>query len=80
MDLELDSHKKVVGTKETLKAIEKNKASKVFLAVDIDDELSRQIHEVLQKTNIPVEYIESKMKLGRVCGVEVATASAALLK
>jgi len=80
VDIDFKNYKKVVGTKETLKAIKKNQVSKVFLAADIDEELYKQIHEVLQKTSIPVEYIDSKLKLGRVCGVDVATASAALLK
>ena len=80
MSNDIGRNKKVVGTKETLKAIKKNQAYKVFLAADIDEELFEKIDKVIKKSNIPVEYIDSKLKLGRVCGVDVATASAALLK
>ena len=77
---DFNNNKKVVGTKETLKAIKKNQACKVFLAADIDEDLFKKIDDIVQQSNIPVEYIDSKLKLGRVCGVDVATASAALLK
>ncbi len=77
---DLKTKSKVVGTKETLKAIENNIVIKVYLANDIDRYLKNSIINVLNDNNIPIEYVESKFKLGRACGIDVAAASAAILK
>ncbi len=70
----------VVGTKQTLKAIKERRVSKVFLADDIDRHIKEEILYVVKDNNIPFEMVESKMKLGRECGIDVSAASAALLK
>ncbi|MGM0438273.1 MAG: ribosomal L7Ae/L30e/S12e/Gadd45 family protein [Bacillota bacterium] len=77
---DLTQEKKVVGSKETLQAIRNGKADCVFIAKDSDKELKNKILSEAKNSNINIEEIESKMKLGRVCGIEVAAASAALLK
>ncbi|MGM0601919.1 MAG: ribosomal L7Ae/L30e/S12e/Gadd45 family protein [Bacillota bacterium] len=70
----------IVGTKQTLKAIKEKRVSKVFLADDIDQHIKEEILYAVKDNNIPFEMVESKMKLGRECGIDVSAASAALLK
>ncbi len=77
---DLNTDNKVVGTKETIKAIKDNRATHVFVAMDVDQEIKDQILEVIERKDITIEYIDCKLKLGRACGIDVATASAALLK
>ena len=76
----LSQKKKVVGSKETLQAIKNKSAHCVFVARDSDLEIKNKIITEAKKSNINIKEIESKMQLGRVCGIEVAAASAALLK
>ncbi|PTW00472.1 large subunit ribosomal protein L7A [Halanaerobium saccharolyticum] len=70
----------LVGSKQTLKAIAGNQVKKIFLAKDIDQPLKKEILEAVNNNNIPFEIVESKNELGRICGIDVSAASAALLK
>jgi large subunit ribosomal protein L7A len=70
----------LVGSKQTLKAIKNDEVKKIYLAKDIDQSLKEQILEAVNDNKIPFEIVESKTELGRVCGIDVSAASAALLK
>lgn len=72
--------KKVVGTKQTLKSINSGLAAKVYVAVDIDEKIKKEILQASREKNVSVETVESKLTLGRACGIEVSAACAALLK
>ncbi|AZO96552.1 50S ribosomal protein L7ae-like protein [Iocasia frigidifontis] len=71
---------KVVGTKQTLHVINNGKAAKIFIAEDIDKHIKTKLIEASRKNNLSVEKVESKLKLGRACGIDVSAACAALLK
>ena len=70
----------VVGSRQTLKAIANNQVKKIYLANDIDQPLKSELLEAVDNNNIPFEIVESKNELGRICGIDVSAASAALLK
>ncbi len=74
------SKKKVVGTKQTLQVINNNKVAVVFLAKDADQHIKNMITQASRKNNVSIEMVESKLKLGRACGIDVSAACAALLK
>lgn len=74
------SNKVVVGTRETIKAVEEKNVIRIFLAKDCDGHLKDKIMEVARAYNIPLKIINSKLALGRVCGIDVAAATAAILK
>ena len=78
--IDLGKQKKVVGSQETLQAIKSKKTHCVYIAKDTDENLKNEIINEAKNSNINIKEIESKMQLGRVCGIEVAAASAALLK
>ena len=77
---ELEKKAKVVGTKETLQAIDSGNAVHVFIAEDSDNKIKNKIINAAKSSNIDLRIVDSKMKLGRACGIDVAAASAALLK
>jgi large subunit ribosomal protein L7A len=77
---EIRTDELLVGSKQTLKAIAENQVKKIFLAKDIDQPLKNKILEAVNNNNIPFEIVESKNELGRICGIDVSAASAALLK
>ena len=74
------SDRRVVGTKEVLRAIKDGRAARVFLCKDADDFIYRQVQAACEGQHIPVTPVESMEKLGKLCLVGVKTASAALLK
>lgn len=80
MTLNLDCDNIVVGRKETLQLIRTKKVQKVFVAQDIDKDIKDKLVNAAKNYNIELILVDSKMKLGRECGIDVAASSAALLK
>ena len=62
---------KVIGTKQTLKAVKEGKATVVVLAEDTEDSIKEKIVTACQ---------ESKIALGQDSGIERGAAVIALLK
>lgn len=75
-----ESKRKVVGKKQTINAIKEGKAAAVFLAEDTDDHIKQEIIQISEENNIPIISVDSKLKLGRACGIDVPAACATLLK
>lgn len=82
MELDCLKHaeKFVTGTKQTVKAVEAGMAAKVILARDADEKLTRPVLSMCEGKNIPVQYAETMVELGKACGIKVGAAMAAILK
>jgi large subunit ribosomal protein L7A len=72
--------KKVVGLKQTLKVIRNDMAVRVYLAEDVDQYIKDLIIEACEDNEVEIEIVESKLALGRTCGINVSAACAAILK
>lgn len=72
--------KKTVGLKQTQRALEKGQVRRVYIASDAEAHVIRPILEMC--TTHHVEHIEvpTMKELGKVCGIEVGTAVAAILE
>lgn len=70
---------RTVGTKQTIKFINKGHVKEVFVAADADKEVIKPIIEICQKKSIPFHMIATKKELGKACGIEVGCASAAIV-
>lgn len=77
---ELRGAKRVVGFRETQRALERGKAKKVFVALDVDEHLRESIAALAQEKNVPLEYVPSAQELGRICGIDVRSSCAAIIK
>lgn len=77
---ELKQGPKVVGVKQTKRAISDGKAVRVFLAEDADPRVTEPIAGLCQEKNIPVERVAQMKELGSACGIAVGSAAAALLQ
>lgn len=75
----LKTSKKVVGTKQTIKALEKNIAEVVYVANDADERIIRQILDLAEDQSIPVVSVDTMIQLGKECNIEVRTATAAII-
>jgi len=71
---------KTIGTKQTLKAIAKGTAKMVFVALDAEEKVVREVLRECQEKAIPVVRAESMAVLGKACGIEVGAASAAIVE
>ena len=71
--------KKVVGLKQTAKAVEKRTAAMVFVAQDADERVVRTIIEECAATGIPCHRRLGMDELGKLAGIQVGAAAVAIL-
>ncbi|QUI21472.1 ribosomal L7Ae/L30e/S12e/Gadd45 family protein [Vallitalea pronyensis] len=71
---------KVIGTKQTLRALEREQASVLYVAKDAQSKVTVRALDLAKSQNLPIVYVETMEELGSVCDVEVKTATAALIK
>lgn len=76
----MQAEKKVIGTKQTVKMIEKGLALELFLAQDADPRLITRVKSLSRKMGVQITYVDSMKRLGKACGIEVGTAMAASIK
>lgn len=77
---ELKQGAKVVGVKQTRRAIDDGRAARVFLAQDADPALTAPVETLCAEKGIPVERVAQMKELGSACGIAVGSAVAALLR
>ena len=70
---------KVVGVKQTRRAIDDGRAARVFLALDADPALTAPVEALCTEKGVPVEKGAQMNELGAACGIAVGSAVAALL-
>lgn len=75
----MEPEKRVVGVKQSRKAIREGRARRVFLAGDADPALTRPIAAECAAAGIPVETGRTMAQLGRACGIAVGASVAAEL-
>ena len=77
---ELASRDKVVGVKQSRKAIRGGRAVQVFLACDADPAVTEPIRTDCGEHGVPVREGCTMAQLGAACGIAVGAAVAVLLK
>lgn len=73
-------NRKVVGTKQVLRAIGAGTVSRVYVGSDADTYIYQQVVRRAEEAGIPCVRVPSMKELGMVCGVSVPAAAAGLLK
>ena len=71
---------RVVGAKQTKRAVTDGRAAVVFLAGDADPRVTDPIRTLCEQQGVPVEQGSSMKELGLACGIAVGAAVAAALK
>ena len=75
----LSAKKFVVGTKQLKKAVRAGRARYVFLAENADPAVTQPLEELCAANHIQFTWVPSMAELGRVCGIEVGAAAAAVV-
>ena len=71
---------KVVGLKQTMKAVQRGQAEMVFLAKDAEPHVLRELQKLCEELAVPIEWVASMRELGKAAGIQVSSASVALLR
>ncbi|KKM12678.1 50S ribosomal protein L7Ae/L30e/S12e/Gadd45 [Clostridiales bacterium PH28_bin88] len=74
-----NARKKTIGTKQTTKAVQKGTARMVFVAKDAETRVIDPLIKLCTEKAVEVVTVPSMTELGRACGIEVGSASAAIL-
>ena len=77
---ELQTAKKVVGVKQSKKAIRDGGALRVILAKDAEARVIRPIHALCEEIGVPVEEAETMAELGKAAQIDIGAAVVTLLK
>ena len=76
---QLENSAKVVGAKQTKRALRDGKAARVYLAKDADPMLTEPVEALSMEHQVEVEWISTMKDLGNACGIAVGAAVAAML-
>ena len=76
----LNNIKKVIGIKQSIRAIEKGIAEKAYLASDADTRLITPFRQLCAEKNIPLQIVETMKELGESCGIDVGAAAVTQIK
>ncbi len=71
---------RVVGTKQTLKALQENIVSHLFIAEDAEPIINEDAIILAKSQGVPVMFYRTMEDLGKACQIQVGTATAALIK
>ena len=70
---------KVVGVRQTTKALQKKNASTVFIAADAEESITNPIKAECEQQNVLCIVVESMQVLGKASGIHAGASVAAIL-
>jgi len=73
------SHKRIVGFKQTVKAIKNGTAKKVYIAEDADGFIKESVLDACSDKSLQIIYINSMKELGDACGIDIGASAAAVV-
>ena len=79
MITELASQDKVIGVKQSRKAVREGRAGRVYLACDADPAITAPVAESCEAAGIPVETGYTMAQLGQACRISVGASVVAVL-
>lgn len=60
------ARRKAVGTKQTIKALERGEAKTVYLAKDADEKITRSVLELCEASGVEIVYVDTMAQLGDI--------------
>lgn len=76
---QLETEHKVVGVKQSRKAVQRGVAQLVFLALDADPQVTEPVLALCEASHVPVETVSHMKDLGAACGIALDCAVAAVV-
>lgn len=72
--------RRIVGAKQTLKAIKSGIAEKVYIADDADVRVTVPIIEACKDNSVEIVRVETMKELGQLCSIDVGASAACVTK
>ena len=67
---------KVVGVKQTLKALKNNQGKVLYVAKDADNSITEPILKLAKINSLQIVFVDTMKELGNLCDIDVASATA----
>lgn len=77
---DLKTGKRLVGLKQSTRAVSEGKAVAAFVACDAQDAVKEPFVALCKQQGVCVEWVDTMAHLGRVCGIELGAAVAVLIR
>jgi len=74
------SHKRIVGLKQTIKAIRNGTAKKVYVAEDAENFIKQSVLSACTDKKLQIIYVNNMKELGDACGIDIGASTAAIIK
>lgn len=71
---------RIVGTKQTLKAIKSSQAKVVYVAKNAEEKVIKPIIDSCNEYGVEVIIVPTMQKLGMLCNIDVGAATACTIK
>lgn len=71
---------RVVGAKQTLKAIQAGQVEVVYLARDADEHVTGPVRKECEKRGIKIIEVDTMAELGKACAIDVGAAVATVVR
>lgn len=71
---------KVIGTKQTIKALEHHQVKELIVAEDADRQVLDKALVIAGESDVGISWVDSMKKLGKACGIDVGAAIVAIKK
>lgn len=75
-----NAQKKVIGFKQSFKAVERGRAVVVYVAKDGAEKIRLPLFEISATRGVPVVEVATMLELGKACAIQVGASAAAILK
>ncbi|MEH7343940.1 50S ribosomal protein L7ae-like protein [Bacillus sp. JJ1532] len=75
----LQAKEVIIGTRQTVKALQTGTTKEVIIAKDADPKVIANVASKASEVNVPVLYVDSMKKLGKACGIDVGAAAVAII-
>ncbi|MFD3155610.1 ribosomal L7Ae/L30e/S12e/Gadd45 family protein [Haloimpatiens sp. FM7330] len=72
--------RKVVGIKQTIKAVKNDIVEEVYVAKDVEQKVIEPLIQLAKQKSLELVYIDTMNELGKLCGIDVGASVAAELK
>ena len=77
---DLKTGSKLVGLKQSTRAVCEEKAVAAFVARDAQDTVKNPFVALCDEKGVPVEWVDTMAHLGKACGIDLGAAVAVLVR
>ena len=78
--MQTDNTMRITGYRQVLRALDSGTLLCAQIAEDADPPIKEKLLSALQQAHVPYQFVDSKIELGKLCGINVGAAVAGVKK